>query len=376
MKRSSILGRLSFLIIAALIGASAYFTVGRSGPEIRRDVPKTDSQAPAVTGGALPKEIEVYFSNTYANNPSIGQKDALNIDRQLARFIGSARSTLDCAFFELESQRVADALIAAHLRGVKVRLVGDSDYEKNPEMHAVIAAGIPVVFDGRSALMHNKFAVADGASVWTGSFNATDNCAFRNNNNAVVIHSREFARNYRVEFAEMFERGEFGPTSTANTPNSLVKVGGADIYTYFSPEDDLPPKIIRFIRAAKRSVHFMAFSFTDSQIGDAMIARLNDGVEVEGVIEKRGAEGKGGEFPRLQKAGVKVLKDGNSYVMHHKVIIIDGLWTITGSYNFSASGARSNDENVVVIKSEAVAKKFESEYQRVKKMAQQAQVAS
>jgi phosphatidylserine/phosphatidylglycerophosphate/cardiolipin synthase-like enzyme len=173
-----------------------------------------------------------------------------------------------------------------------------------------------------------------------------------------------------MEFAEMFERGEFGPKSTSNTPNTLAKVGGADIYNYFSPEDDIPPKIIRFLRAAKRSIHFMAFSFTDSEIGDVLIERARAGIDVEGVVEKRGADGKGGEFPVLQKAGIPVLKDGNNYVMHHKVFIIDGLWIITGSYNFSASGATSNDENLLVIKSEAVARKFEAEYERVKKMGQ------
>lgn len=370
MKRSSLLGRLSFILVAAALGASAYFTIDTTRrlpkPEADIDVPDT----PVAAVAPLPKAIEVYFSTTYANDPEIGKKDGLNIDRQLARVIAGARSTLDCAFFELESQRVADALIAAHLRGVKVRLVGDSDYEKNPEMKAVIAAGIPVVFDQRSALMHNKFVVADGAAVWTGSFNATDNCAFKNNNNAVLIHSRELARNYRTEFAEMFERGEFGPKSTPNTPNSLVKLGGVDIYNYFSPEDDLPPKVIRFLRAARHSIHFMAFSFTDADIGNALIERAGAGVKVEGVVEKRGADGRGGVFPLLQKARIPVLKDGNSYVMHHKVFIIDSVWTITGSYNFTGSGATSNDENVLVIKSQAVAKKFEEEYQRIKRMAQ------
>lgn len=370
MKRSSLLGRLSVFIITAAIGASAYFTVEKTlrlpKPEADLQVPDTPVAAPAT----LPKAIEVYFSNTYANDPELGKNDGLNIDRQLARFIGSARSTLDCAFFELESQRVADALIAAHLRGVKVRVVGDSDYEKNPEMKAVMSAGIPVVFDQRSALMHNKFLVADGVAVWTGSFNATDNCSFRNNNNAVMIRSSELARNYKTEFSEMFERGEFGPKSTSNTPYSLVKLGNVDIYNYFSPEDDIPPKIIRFLHAAKKSIRFMAFSFTDAGIADALIEREAAGVKVEGVVEKRGADGKGGVFPRLQKAGVPVLKDGNNYVMHHKVFIIDGLWTITGSYNFTGSGATSNDENLLVIKSEAVAKKFEAEYDRIKRMAQ------
>jgi len=321
---------------------------------------------------ASPSDISIYFSDTYRNDPSIGEQDPDNIDRHLASFIGSARRTLDCAFFELESKRIANALIAAHKRGVRVRLVGDADYKKNSEMVMVIDAGIPVVFDERSALMHDKFAVVDGASVWTGSFNATDNGAFRNNNNAVMIRSRELAENYSTEFAEMFDRHEFGPTSTANTPHTLVRVGTTDVYNYFSPEDDVPPKIIRYLRAARKSIHFMAFSFSDDEIGSTLIEKHREGIDVQGVFESRGSSSAHSEMVRLQPAGVRTWKDGNKYVMHHKVFIIDGVWTITGSYNFTASAAKQNDENIVIIKNSGVAQRFEEEYQRIRKMAQPA----
>ena len=362
------------LVLCAVAGAAAYRYIAdrrsRSArPPSEVAIKQQKREAAPSASAKLPASIDVYFSDTYANDPSRGMNDPDNIDRHLAAFIATAHSTLDCAFYELESQRIADALIAAHLRGVKVRIVGDSDYRGNKEMKAVIASGIPVVFDERSALMHNKFVVLDRRSVWTGSYNATDNCSFRNNNNAVAIQSADLAANYAVEFAEMFERHEFGPKSTANTPHSLVKVGEVDVYNYFAPEDDVPPKVIRFLKAAKKSIHFMAFSFADDEIGDALIDRERAGIAVEGVVETRGSDGKGAEMGRLTKAGIPVLKDGNKYVMHHKVFIIDGIWTITGSYNFTGSAATSNDENILIIKSPAVAAKFEGEYIRIKKMA-------
>ncbi|KXK51611.1 MAG: phospholipase [Chlorobi bacterium] len=321
------------------------------------------------TGPLLPDgDLAIFFSDTYANDPTVGQDDPNNIDRHLAALFGTARKTIDGAFFELESKRIADALIAAHRRGVKVRLVTDSDYENNEEMRAVVAAGIPVIFDGRSALMHNKFAVIDGATVWTGSYNITDNCAFRNNNNGLMIRSEELAENYATEFKEMFVANSFGARSPSETPHTQVKVGSATIYNYFSPEDDIPPKILRYLSIAKKSIHFMAFNFTDGTIAEAMIEKEKAGVQVEGVIERRGAERS--VMEQLQDAGITVLKDGNKYVMHHKVIIIDGEWTITGSYNFTGSAATQNDENILIIRDPSVAKKFEEEYQRVKQMAE------
>jgi phosphatidylserine/phosphatidylglycerophosphate/cardiolipin synthase-like enzyme len=322
----------------------------------------------APTSPALDGAIRVSFSQCYDNDPEIGRSDTANIDRAVESFISGARSTLDCAFFELESARVADALIAAHRRGVRVRMVGESDHRANAEAMRVAAAGIPVIWDERSALMHNKFLVADGEAVWTGSYNVTDNCSFRNNNNAVVIRSRELAENYRTEFEEMFVDRRFGPRSPSNTPHTLVTVDGASIYNYFSPEDEIPPKLIRFVRAAKKSIHVLAFSFTDDELAQEIVTRHAAGIDARVVLEKRGSGGRGSVLALLRAGGVDVTTDANSFVMHHKVIIVDSTWTITGSYNFSAAAARSNDENVLIIKSPAIARQYEAEFSRIRAM--------
>jgi phosphatidylserine/phosphatidylglycerophosphate/cardiolipin synthase-like enzyme len=310
--------------------------------------------------------IAVYFSHTYDNDPAAAAADTSNIDRHVARFIASARRTLDCAFYELASDRVAGALVAAHRRGVRVRIVGDADHRDNAQALRVTAAGIPIVFDERTALMHDKFIVADGDAVWTGSYNVTDNGAFRNNNNAVVIRSHELAENFRTEFEEMFLARRFGPRSPSTTPHTLVKLADADVYNYFSPEDDVPPKIIRIVRAARRSVHVLAFSFTDSTIARELVARRAAGVDVRAVLERRGSAARGSVLAALRSGGVEAFTDANRFVMHHKVIIVDTLWTITGSYNFSSSAAMANDENIVIIKSAPIARRFEEEFGRVR----------
>ena len=58
--------------------------------------------------------------------------------------------------------------------------------------------------------------------------------------------------------------------------------------------------------------------------------------------------GSGADFSRLRQGGVDVLEDGNCYNLHHKVIVIDARTVITGSYNFTGSAERDNDENLVV----------------------------
>jgi phosphatidylserine/phosphatidylglycerophosphate/cardiolipin synthase-like enzyme len=56
--------------------------------------------------------------------------------------------------------------------------------------------------------------------------------------------------------------------------------------------------------------------------------------------------------------------------MHHKVLIIDERIVVTGSYNFSASAEKRNDENTLVIHNPEVAALFLAEYERVYATAQ------
>ena len=67
-------------------------------------------------------------------------------------------------------------------------------------------------------------------------------------------------------------------------------------------------------------------------------------------------------FELLSYQGIDVVKDSNPNNMHHKVFIIDGSIVITGSYNPTGNGNKGNDENVLIIYSDDLAKKFENEF--------------
>jgi phosphatidylserine/phosphatidylglycerophosphate/cardiolipin synthase-like enzyme len=96
-----------------------------------------------------------------------------------------------------------------------------------------------------------------------------------------------------------------------------------------------------------------------------MIAQLKAGLIVQGVFEKQNANGIGADFAKLQAGGVDVLQDGNCYILHHKVIIIDERTVVTGSYNFTSSAERDNDENLVIVDDPAIARAYLEEFERV-----------
>jgi phosphatidylserine/phosphatidylglycerophosphate/cardiolipin synthase-like enzyme len=309
----------------------------------------------------------VYFTepekNLHKNNYSAPQ-DAF------VRLLQSAKVSIDGAFFEIDSEKVADGFISAHKRGVKVRLVTDERSLKEKAYNRITAAGIRIINDDKKGFMHNKFCIVDGKYVWTGSYNITDNCAYRNNNNAILIMSSELANIYDDEFKEMFERHIFKnkkearPLSFTGNPY-FVKIGQANINAYFSPDNDVEDIIVKRIQKAKKSIYFMAFSFTSDPIGEAMIERFKKGVKVQGLFEKNGSNTKESEYKKFLVEGIPVKTDINPHNMHHKVIIIDDEVVITGSYNFSKNASKHNDENILLIEDPEIAKKYTAEFRRL-----------
>ncbi len=322
-------------------------------------------------GGILTPAVEEPAASdnlwaVYFTNPVIPFDDVTTggVEENLLWLIDNARYSIDAAMFEFNLQNVADALIAAHNRGVQVRIVYDDEHtEDDPQIEELIDAGIPATPDERSALMHNKFYVFDRSIVWTGSLNFTENGVYRNNNNAIAILSPQLATNYTTEFEEMFG-GAFGPTSPANTPYPGVDVDGMWIETYFSPEDEVMNQLISLASEAEYSIHFMAFSFTDYDLAKVMIDRAAAGVEVSGIFESRGANTEYSECNTLLGEGIDVRLDGNPQTFHHKVIIVDGAVVATGSFNYSTNATESNDENLLLIHSPQVAALYEGEFTR------------
>jgi len=292
---------------------------------------------------------------------------------ELGMAIAGAQSSVDLAVYDLALEQIADALVDAHSRGVSVRLVTETDYEDEAALRQIQRAGIPVVADSGDPLMHNKFVVVDREQVWTGSWNLTYNGTYRNNNNVVVVHSPRLAENYTAEFEEMFVQAQFGSGSPDDgTPYPYLELDGVVVETLFAPEDDVRARVLELVSEAQESISFMAFAFTDDEIARSLVQKSRTGLNVQGVLETRTAEDRGAEFAFFQQSGVDVRLDGNPYMMHHKVMVIDEHIVVTGSYNFTRSAAERNDENVLIIRDAGIAARYVEEFQHVYQMAEEA----
>src|SRR5262245_36029236 len=99
--------------------------------------------------------IRVYF--TCPNGPP--EKNQA-IAKAVVAYIQAARQTLEVCAFELDNRIITEALVQAVQRGVRVRLVTETNYLDASGVNALRAVGVPVVDDRRDgALMHDKFMV-------------------------------------------------------------------------------------------------------------------------------------------------------------------------------------------------------------------------
>jgi phosphatidylserine/phosphatidylglycerophosphate/cardiolipin synthase-like enzyme len=112
----------------------------------------------------------------------------------LLEVIGSARESLHVQAYVFTSRPIADALVAAHRRGVRVAVLADAEMNRRGRGNALprlLEAGVPVALETRYAAAHNKLLIADadasGCVVATGSYNFTWSAKNRNAENLIVL---------------------------------------------------------------------------------------------------------------------------------------------------------------------------------------------
>lgn len=117
-------------------------------------------------------------------------------------FIDRCENTIDAAVYSLTHDGIAEALIRAHQRGVRVRILTDktqagSRYADDEKLEA---AGISLLRDNQTGSQHNKFVIGDGKAVGTGSFNWTASADSRNAENFVIIRLSYIIQAFQEEF--------------------------------------------------------------------------------------------------------------------------------------------------------------------------------
>lgn len=126
-----------------------------------------------------PVDTTVYFS------PDGGGTEAI------VHAINSAQRRIWVQAYSFTSAPIAEALVAAHNRGVEVVAILDKSNQTDKYTAATFLtnAGIKTLIDDQHAIAHNKVMVIDDRTVITGSFNFTKAAEERNAENLLILNN-------------------------------------------------------------------------------------------------------------------------------------------------------------------------------------------
>lgn len=131
-----------------------------------------------------------------------------SIKESLLKEVDSTTSTLELAIHDVTSFDLAQAIVKAKQRGVKVRIIADSIQAKakSSRITFLIKQGIPVkVLGGKGkGVMNHRFAIFDGKKVLTGSFDWSEGSEKWNYENVLIIRDSEVMASYQREFDRLW----------------------------------------------------------------------------------------------------------------------------------------------------------------------------
>jgi phosphatidylserine/phosphatidylglycerophosphate/cardiolipin synthase-like enzyme len=317
-----------------------------------------------------------------------GGQPAHEVASAIAEFLGEARSSLDLAHYDFNLSAETAAVVGggireAAARGVAVRIVYNVDFRNpipvppppEPDAQLIASLGVPArAIPGVPDLMHHKYVIRDGESIWTGSMNWTDDSFARQENVIALATSTELAAAYASDFDQLWTTGAVEQSGFVE-PNTM-NLSGTPVRVWFTPGhgEDLSARIARAIYRAKRRVRIASPVITTGAVLGALAQVVSEGrIDLAGVVDQtqiRGVVYQWGEngnvywkLPLLIRAlaqgftgkpSTKWEPEGSLHdFMHAKVTVADDT-VFTGSYNLSRSG-ELNAENVLEIESSELA---------------------
>ena len=127
-------------------------------------------------------------------------------EEKVVSMLRTCKKTLDIAIFSLTLDSIAEAILEAFQRGIKVRVVADDECAKNKgsNIKLIASVGVPCKTDNAIYHMHHKFAVIDSSVVIMGSFNWTGQAVKYNQENIFFYEDKNIANQYAAEFEKLW----------------------------------------------------------------------------------------------------------------------------------------------------------------------------
>jgi phosphatidylserine/phosphatidylglycerophosphate/cardiolipin synthase-like enzyme len=309
-----------------------------------------------------------------------GGQSASDVMAWITEFVDGAERSLDFAHYDLHlgeacAEPLRTAVRSAAKRGVAIRFLYNLDHRNpipvppppEPDGELIGSFGVPVkAVAGVPDLMHHKYVVRDGDTVWTGSMNWTDDSFTRQENVVAIAQSAPLAAKYTEDFDELWTTGAVEQSGWVDP--APVPLDTLNVRAWFTPGygETLSNRIGTAIARARRRVRICSPVLTAAPVLSDLAQVISEGrVDVAGCVDRPQLNGvihqwrENGnivwKLPLLERVldapfsgkPSEPWRPGGGVhdFMHAKVTVADDV-IFMGSFNLSRSGEK-NAENVL-----------------------------
>lgn len=130
-----------------------------------------------------------------------------DIPETLTFLLNQASKSIDICVFTISDDRLASAILEAHRRGIKVRIISDDrkTYDHGSQVYGLSQTGISVKIDHSRYHMHNKFGIIDGHIAFSGSYNWTYTAQLHNQENLIITTNYDIVHQYIAEYNKLWK---------------------------------------------------------------------------------------------------------------------------------------------------------------------------
>lgn len=318
------------------------------------------------------------------------------VSSYLKAAIDSSYSSLDIAIYGISDPELAQSVIKAKEKGLRVRVIVNQSHLFNnkidPSLQQLIDSKVEIRTlkgAGRYGIMHNKIAIFDSRILFCGSFNWTLKANNSNFENAIFNADSKYLSGYKAYFdwmwsyAKPYSQGPMDDYDSSNLKfipsdsSPSVSLNSVKFPSYaFSPNGGIKNIIIKAVDSAKYEIKIAIFSFYDEKIYEALKRAISRGVKVK-ITADRVQSSQSDIIKKMFKEGFDLKWSGgfNGGVMHNKFMVLDSKMLISGSFNFSDSAEYYNFENIFLTDKSSYVSAFENEfdyiYSKAKKPSQE-----
>jgi len=132
---------------------------------------------------------------------------------------------------------------------------------------------------------------------------------------------------------------------------------------YFSPNGGCQEAVVNEISQAHKTIDIAMYNLTTREISQELVNAKGRGVQIRVFLDQGEGNGKYSKGRYLMDKGIDVRFYTGTGLMHNKFAVFDNKVLITGSFNWTASAERDNQENLLIITDENVVKQYSRRFE-------------